>query len=127
MVHVMRGAVHDGLEQLGHLVATVVDGDGPEVDGDEEEQVGELVHGEEEDVEVVRKTLHEPVDGVERVAGEWSWNLNRGDLKLSKFRTKNEQRSWHCTLWVCLLSTCGVACAIACRTICDGDRDGSSR
>ena len=72
----MRGAVDDRLEQVRDLVAAVVNGDRPEVDGDKEEQVRELVHGEEEDVEMVRKTLHEAVDWVESVARERCWNLN---------------------------------------------------
>ena len=52
-----------------------MDGHGPYIDQYVEEQVDELVHGEEEDVDVVGQTLGEPVEGVEGVAGEGTRHL----------------------------------------------------
>ena len=52
------------------MTLTVVNGDSPDVDKDIEQQVGELVHGEEEYVDVVRRALSKAVQRVEGVRGE---------------------------------------------------------
>lgn len=70
VVGVVGRAVDDVPQQAGHAVVAVVDGDGPDVDEDVEAQVGDLVQGEEEGVDVVGQALHEAVHGVEGVAGE---------------------------------------------------------
>ena len=70
VVHVVRRAVDDGLEPVGHAEVAVVDGDGPDVDEDKQRQVGPLVHGEEEDVNVVRQGLDETVHRIEGVTGK---------------------------------------------------------
>ena len=70
VVHVVRRAVDERLEEARHAVVAVVDRHRPHVDEQVEHQVGELVHREEEDVHVVRQALQEAVDRVERVARE---------------------------------------------------------
>jgi hypothetical protein len=68
MVHgVAGGAVDDG--GVGDVLA-VVDEDGPDVDEDEEGDVGEFLEREEEGEEVVGQRLGEAVDRVEGVRGE---------------------------------------------------------
>jgi hypothetical protein len=68
MVHgVAGGAVDDG--GVGDVLA-VVDEDGPDVDEDEEGDVGEFLEREEEGEDVVGQRLGEAVDGVEGVRGE---------------------------------------------------------
>lgn len=54
---------------VGEVLA-VVDHNGPEVDKDEEEDVGHLLQREDEGEDVVRDGLHEAVDGVEGMAGK---------------------------------------------------------
>ena len=83
VVRVMRRAVHDWTQALGHTEIAVMDGDGPDVDGDVEEEVGVLVHGEQEHVDVVRAALQEAVQRVEGVTGEWSGNLGKKSKKFS--------------------------------------------
>lgn len=61
------GAVDDGA--VGHVLA-VVDEDGPDVDEDEQGDVGELLEREEEGEDVVGERLGEAVDRVEGVGGE---------------------------------------------------------
>lgn len=53
---------------VGEVLA-VVDHDGPEVDKDEEEDVGHLLQREDEGEDVIRDGLGEAVDGVEGMAG----------------------------------------------------------
>jgi hypothetical protein len=68
MVHgVAGGAVDDG--GVGDVLA-VVDEDGPDVDEDEQGDVGELLEGEDEGEDVVGEGLGEAVNGVEGVGGE---------------------------------------------------------
>lgn len=61
------GTVDDG--GVGYVFA-VVDEDGPDVDEDEEDHVGEFLEWEEEGEEVVRDGLGEAINGVESVRGE---------------------------------------------------------
>ena len=75
MVHVVSRAVHERLQRAGHAKVSVVDGNGPDVDGNVEQQVGELVHGEEEHVDVVGGALQEAVNGVEGMGGEGRGHL----------------------------------------------------
>lgn len=75
VVGVMRRAIDETRHGTGDAVVAVVDGDGPDVDEDVEDQVQHLVEREEERVDVVGEPLHEAVHRVEGVAGEW-----RGDL-----------------------------------------------
>lgn len=63
---VTGGAVDDRV--VGEVLA-VVDHDGPEVDKDEEEDVGHLLQREDEGEDVIRDGLGEAVDGVEGMAG----------------------------------------------------------
>lgn len=64
---VAGGAVDDGV--VGEVLA-VVDHDGPEVDKDEEEDVGHLLQREDEGEDVVGNGLGKAVDRVEGVAGK---------------------------------------------------------
>ena len=66
MQRVARSAVHDGV--VGEIL-TVVDEDGPEVDEDEEDDVGHLLQGEDERENVIRHGLGETVERVESMAG----------------------------------------------------------
>lgn len=63
----MRRSVDERLKNLGHPEVPIVDGDGPEVDEDVEQQVCELVHGEEKDVQVVGTALQKAVQRVKRM------------------------------------------------------------
>ena len=67
MICVMRGAVDDRLEKLGHSVISVMNGHCPHVDEYEEREVQQLVHGKHEHVDVIRDALQEAVDGVKRM------------------------------------------------------------
>lgn len=68
MVHaVASGAVDDGV--VGNVLA-VVDHDGPEVDEDEQGDVGHLLQGKDEGEQVVGQALGVAVDRVESVARE---------------------------------------------------------
>lgn len=75
VVGVVGRAVDHARQGVGDPVVPVVDGDGPDVDEDVEDQVEHLVQGEEEGVDVVGQPLQEAVHRVEGVAGE-----GRGDL-----------------------------------------------
>lgn len=59
--------------RVGHVFA-VVDQDGPDVDEDEEEYVGELLQREDEGKEMIWDRLGEAVKRVERVRGKGRWH-----------------------------------------------------
>ena len=61
VVSVVCAAVDDRLEQERNTVVSIVDGHRPEVDKHEQNEVGDLVQGEEERVDVVGQTLQESV------------------------------------------------------------------
>ncbi len=67
MDRVARGAVDE--RAVGHVLA-VVDHDGPDVDEDEERDVGKLLQREQEGEDVVGHRLGVAVERVERVRGE---------------------------------------------------------
>lgn len=58
---------------ITHKLA-VVDQDGPKIDENEQEDVGELLQGENEGKNVVGEGLGEAVDWVKGVGGEWGWH-----------------------------------------------------
>jgi len=71
----MSSAIDDLAEDGGHSVITVVDGNGPKVNEQEEHQVCPFVEREEEDVDVVGRTLQESVYRMKGMACEWCWNF----------------------------------------------------
>ena len=68
----MRSRINDAV--LGDEVA-VMDRDGPHVDEDKHAEVDELVHREEEGVNVVRCALRKAVQRVEGMRGPWGGHL----------------------------------------------------
>ena len=48
-----------------------MDRNGPDVDKDKQNQIGELVHREQKDVNVVWDTLQKAIDWVESMASKW--------------------------------------------------------
>lgn len=75
VVGVVGRAVDHVGEGGGDAVVAIVDGDGPDVDENIEDQVEHLVEWKEEGVDVVREALHEAIHWVEGVAGEGSGDL----------------------------------------------------
>ena len=60
----------EGLQLFGQLVVAVMDGDGPQVEHQEEAQPHHFVEGEQEDVDVVWKTLEHGIQWFQSVTGE---------------------------------------------------------
>lgn len=77
VIRVMRRAVDDGPKRLGHAEVAVVDGDGPDIDKHIEDQVEQLVHGEQEHVDVVWAALGKPIQGVESMACKRGRHLDK--------------------------------------------------
>jgi len=75
VVGVVRRPIDNWFQKLWYSEVSVVYADSPNVDRHVEKQVGELVHGEAESVDVVRHTLQEAIDGVKCVAGERGGHL----------------------------------------------------
>ena len=65
------GAIDDGVVRD---VFAVVDHDGPEIDKDEEKDIGEFLQRKHKGIHVIRKPLSEPVKGMESVGGKGSWH-----------------------------------------------------
>lgn len=63
-------SVDDRLQQSGNTEVAVVDRYRPNVDGNVQRQIQNLMHWEQEDVYVIRRALQETVDGMECVTGE---------------------------------------------------------
>ena len=57
VIHVVSGTIDDRLENFRDSEIAVVDGDRPDVDKDEQEEIGEFVEGEEKGVDVVGDAL----------------------------------------------------------------------
>lgn len=64
-------AIDDGV--VGDVFA-IMNHDGPEVDEDEEEDIGKLLKWEDKRKHVIRKALSETIHGMESVGGKWSWH-----------------------------------------------------
>jgi len=62
--------VDDGHQLFGNHVVAVVDGDGPKVDDKVEAQPHQFVEGEQEDVDVVWKTLDQIIHRMKGVTSE---------------------------------------------------------
>eukprot|EP00179_Madagascaria_erythrocladioides_P005202 CAMPEP_0198310660 /NCGR_PEP_ID=MMETSP1450-20131203/2654_1 /TAXON_ID=753684 ORGANISM="Madagascaria erythrocladiodes, Strain CCMP3234" /NCGR_SAMPLE_ID=MMETSP1450 /ASSEMBLY_ACC=CAM_ASM_001115 /LENGTH=358 /DNA_ID=CAMNT_0044013503 /DNA_START=50 /DNA_END=1123 /DNA_ORIENTATION=- len=76
VLDVMIGAVDDAAQRRAvRDVHLVVDRDRPQLHAEEEQQVQVALQREQEHEKVVRKALHEAVDGRERDGGEWRWHL----------------------------------------------------
>lgn len=75
VVGMVGRAVDDACKSGRDTVVAVVDWDGPDVDKNVEDQVEDLVEGEQEGVDVVREPLQETVYWMEGVAGEGGGDL----------------------------------------------------
>ena len=75
VVGVMCRAVHDRLEDVGHAEIPVMDRDSPDVDEHIQDQVEQLVHREQEHIDVVGAALRKTIEGVEGMAGKWCGHL----------------------------------------------------
>lgn len=75
VVSVVGRAIDEVYEVFGDTVVSVVDGDGPDVDKDIQDQVEQLVEREEEGVDVVGHALQEAVHRMKCMAGERGGNL----------------------------------------------------
>lgn len=72
MMHRMASsAIDDGVVRN---VFAIMDHDGPEIDEDEEEDIGKLLKWEHKGKHVIRETLGETIQGMEGVGGVWSWH-----------------------------------------------------
>jgi len=67
MVGVVGRAVDYRLQCERNAEVSVVNGHGPDVDEDVEEEIGELVQGKKERIEVIRDALKESINGMKRV------------------------------------------------------------
>lgn len=70
MVHSVAGSAVD--DRIVSVVFAVVDQDGPDIDEDEENDVGEFLQREYEGESMVGETLRVTVEGMEGVRGIWS-------------------------------------------------------
>lgn len=75
VVGVVGRAVDGGLQEAGDAVVSIVDGHGPDVDEDVQPQVGHLVQGEEERVDVVGQALQEAIHRMEGMTGKGAGDL----------------------------------------------------
>lgn len=99
VVGVVGRAVDDARQGVGDPVVPVVDGDGPDVDEDVEDQVEHLVQGEEEGVDVVGQPLQEAVHRVEGVAGEGRGDLPQVVRFVEHLRGRGSRRSVQNYIW----------------------------
>lgn len=75
VVSVVSWAVNDSCQSAGDTVVGVVDGDGPDVDENIQDQVEHFVEWEKEGVDVVWDSLHEAIYRMKGMTGK-----RRGDL-----------------------------------------------
>ena len=64
-------AIDDGVVRD---IFAIMDHDGPEIDKDEEQDIGKLLNWEHKGIHVIRKPLSETIKGMESVGGIGSWH-----------------------------------------------------
>jgi len=75
MIGVMCGSIDESSHQSRDFVIPVMDGDGPKIYEKKQEYEGSFLHREEEDIDMIREALQEPVNGMESVACKGGGNL----------------------------------------------------
>ena len=84
----MCGSINERSENLRNSCVPFVNGNRPEVDQSEHEQVGVLVHWEEEHIDVVGTTLQETVQWMKSVTSK-----RGGDLENKETEARNTKFS----------------------------------
>lgn len=64
-------AIDDGVVRD---VFAIMNHDGPEIDEDEEDDIGKLLKWEDKRKHVIRKALSETIQWMKSVGGKWSWH-----------------------------------------------------
>lgn len=75
VISVMGGTIDNFLQYARNMIVPIMDGDCPDIDEDIEAQIGHLVQGKKEWVDVIRDALKEAIHGVKSMACKWSWDL----------------------------------------------------